>query len=253
MKKAIMIIAAGFALAGPTALISAPDLKGTRSTLQEWVEVKTLISEETGNWKVERETLNESIDLLEQEIEGLKDSIKAKEDDATAAQEKRQDLTAQEEDLKAAASVVKQVISGLEEQLLDMVTYFPENLQNKVSIITVRIPKDETAAKKLSLSQRVQNLVGILTEVEKFNDQITITKTMQEINGENVEVSTVYIGLARAYYVDGTKSEAGILVPAKGGWKKEIKNELAESISTAVAVLEGEKVAQFIDLPMSIN
>lgn len=253
MKKAIMIIAAGLALAGPSALISAPDLKGTRSTLEQWVEIKTLISEEESDWKVEKETLNESIDLLTREIDGLKLSIEAKEADATAAQEKRQDLTAKEEELKSAASVVKQVISSLEEQILDLVGYFPETLRDKVSIITVRMPKDEEAAKKLSLSQRVQSIVGILTEVEKFNDQITVTKTMQVINGENVEVSTLYVGLARAYYVDGTKSEAGYLIPAKGEWKKEIKNELAEAISTAVAVTEGEEIAQFVNLPMSVN
>ncbi|MCH6255741.1 DUF3450 domain-containing protein [Puniceicoccaceae bacterium K14] len=253
MKKAITIIAAGLALAGPSALISAPDLKGTRSTLEQWVEIKTLISEESSDWKVEKATLDESIELLESEIEGLKEAIEAKEEDATAAQEKRQELTAKEEELKAASSVIKQVISDLEEQILDLVSYFPPSLQEKIEIITVRIPKDEEAARKVFLSQRVQNLVGILTEAEKFNDQITVATSMQSIGGNNVQVRTIYLGLSRAYYVDGTKSEAGYLVPAKGEWKKEQDNSLAEAIATAIAVIDGEDVAQFINLPMAVN
>ncbi len=64
--KVLPLIAAGIALASSNALISAPELGQTRATLKEWVELKKLVSEEKSRWTVEKQTLNESIDLLTQ-------------------------------------------------------------------------------------------------------------------------------------------------------------------------------------------
>ena len=50
--KVLPLIAAGFALASSSALISAPELGQTRATLKEWVELKKLVSEERENGKI---------------------------------------------------------------------------------------------------------------------------------------------------------------------------------------------------------
>jgi hypothetical protein len=76
---------------------------------------------------------------------------------------------------------------------------------------------------------------------------------MQRIGDADVAVKTLYIGLAVAYYVDGTRTEAGILRPAKGGWTKEARNDLALDIATAIAVYEREETAQFVNLPINVN
>ncbi len=253
-KKALTIIAAGIAIASPAALISAPDLAKTRSTLQEWVNVRTIISEEESKWKVEEQTLNESIGLLESEIEGLKARVTAKQEEATIAQEKRQELTKKETELKQASAVVKLDISGLEDQVLKMISFFPQTLKDKLSIITVRIPKDEKEAAKLSLSHRVQNIVGILTEIEKFNNMITLEKGMMKIGDSNVQVRTIYVGLARGYYVDGSKQEAGILTPGPNGWVKEERPDLKEAIFKAVQIKDGQQpLAEFVNLPLNLT
>lgn len=254
MKKALTIVAAGIAIASPAALISAPDLAKTRSTLQEWVEVRKLISEEESKWKVEEQTLNESIDLLESEIEGLKQKVTDKEEQATAAQEKRQELSQKEEDLKAAAGVIKIDISSLEDRVLKMVNFFPPTLKDRVSVITIRIPKDEKEAAKLSLSHRVQNIVGILTEIEKFNNMITLDKGMRQIGESQVQVRTMYVGLSRGYYVDNSKQEAGILKPGPEGWVEEKRPDLIEPIFKAVQILDGKQpLAEFVNLPINLN
>ena len=53
--------------------------------------------------------------------------------------------------------------------------------------------------------------------------------------------------------MDGTRTEAGILRPAKGGWQEEARNDLANEIATAIAVYEREETAQFVNLPVSVN
>lgn len=254
MNKAVTIIAAALALASPAALISAPDLDGTRATLEQWVQLRKLISEEKSKWAVEEETLNESIDLLKKEIEDLRTLTTAKQDDATEAEKQRSLLTEQENALKDASAAVRKVMADIESQTLALLPKFPDILQEKLDVITVRIPKDQKTAAKLSLSQRMQYVAGVLGEIEKFNNQLSISNTIDEINGQRVEVKVLYLGLAVGYYVDGTRSTAGTLRPGPEGWVKEPNNALAENIAQAVALFEREDTAaRFISLPITIQ
>ncbi|EDY80391.1 hypothetical protein VDG1235_27, partial [Verrucomicrobiia bacterium DG1235] len=162
-----MLIAAGIALAGPAALSAAPQLAETRSTLKEWVELKKLVSEEKNKWAVEKQTLQESIDLLEDEIDKIQDAIEAYEADATDADKVREDLTRDENELKAASAIVKSSIVDLEVEALELVKYLPSSLHDKLSVVTQRVPKTKREIDASTLSVRVMNIIGILSEIEK--------------------------------------------------------------------------------------
>lgn len=250
-----MLIAAGLALASPSALLAQPQLDETRSTLKEWVELKKLISEEQNKWRVEQQTLEESISLLESEIENLKSSIEKQEAGATAAEEARQSLTQQEEALKQASAVVKDAMDDLERQTLEITEYFPSPLKDieNLSKLVSRIPRDNRGRDALSLSQRLMNVIGVLSEIEKFNSQVSVDNEIQEIDGARIQVDTIYFGLAVAYYVDGTGSEAGVMTPAKGGWKKVQDNSLAANVAAAVAMQKREAQPEFVNLPITIQ
>ncbi len=250
--KVLTLIAAGIALVSPNALISAPELAKTRSTLKDWVELKKLVSEESGQWRVEKVTLEESIDLLTKEIEKLDEQITNMQEEADAAQLERQSLNNEEDSLKASAAVVKEVVSELESEVIQLVNYFPDSLKKQLKVLTERIPKNARAANTLGLSVRIQNVIGILILVEKFNKQISVEETMQRIGDADVAVKTIYIGLAVGYYVDGTHSVAGVLRPTKDGWVKEAHDDLAEQIAIAIGVYEREETAQFINLPVDV-
>jgi len=253
--KAVSLIAAGLALAIPAAVMSAPDLEKTRLNFKEWVQFRKLISEEENTWRVEKETLSEQIRLLEDEIQKLSDKILETESTADKGKRERADLTNQEKELKEASAVVKQAIPDLEASLLELVELFPQGLKDTTKLLVERMPKNAKAARGVTLSNRVLNVVGLLSEIEKFNNRVSMEKTMQNIGGNNVEVKTMYLGLTIAYYVDGTKTEAGVLTPAKGGWKKEQRNDLAEQISNAIAIYEkeGGVTADFVELPLTVN
>ena len=186
--KALPTIAALLALAATNTVMSAPELRQTRATLKEWVELK-LISEERSSWTVEQQTLNESIDLLTQEIEKLDEQITAMQEDADAAQLERQSLNNEEDELKRASAVVQQVATDLEAAVLDLMEYFPQSLQDKLSFNRTYAEKRQEAD-ALGLSTRIQYVIGILGEIEKFHNQITVEETMQRIGDSEVAVKT---------------------------------------------------------------
>lgn len=253
-NKVVMLIAAGLTLAGPVALTAAtPELQETRSTLKEWVEFKKLISEESSEWRVEKEILDESISLLEDEIINLKAAIEAAAADASEADKERVDLTASETALKQASAVVKDQIGDLEAMTLSLVEYLPDSLQQKLIVITQRIPKNRKAGAAASLSTRMMNVIGVLSEIEKFNGAIIVENGIENIGGVNMNVDTIYFGLAVAYYVDGPGETAGYMTPAKDGWAKTQDNSLAVAIASAIAMQEREATPEFVNLPLKVT
>jgi len=253
MKRLATLIAAGALLAGAAAQESPSKLGETRNVLKEWVDLRKLISEERSEWAVEKQTLKESISLLQTELETLQQNIEQWEEEATAAERKRAELSEQEEALKEASSVVTNVLRSLESKILAMRDRFPAPLKGRISTATDRMPKDDEEASKVSLSNRMQYVIGALTEIEKFNNQITLQSEMQEINGENVQVNTLYVGLAGGYYVDGTLTEAGIVAPGENGWVRESRPDLAGKIARAVSIYQKEEEAAFVNLPIDIK
>ena len=66
----------------------------------------------------------------------------------------------------------------------------------------------------------MQNVVGILSQADKFNTTLTATSESREIEGGKVvEVRTLYWGLATAYYVDASGEYAGIGYTGPDGWE----------------------------------
>lgn len=254
MNKIATLIGAGLLmLASSAALNAAPKLSETRNVLQEWVELKKLISEERSEWEVERRSLAESIELLQTELETLEKNIAEFEEEASAAERQRRELTEEEETLKEASAVIDDAIGDLEARILEMRSRFPDPLKERVRVAVDRIPRNEEAARQISLSNRMQFVIGALTEIERFNNQITLQSAMKDIDGEQVLVNTLYVGLAVGYYVDGTLTEAGLLYPSEDGWSRESRPELAQAITNAVAVYQKEREAAFVNLPIEIK
>ena len=67
------------------------------------------------------------------------------------------------------------------------------------------------------------------------------------------QVKTLYIGLGQGYFVDENAQYAGIVRPSAEGWNEEIRNDLAPRIRDVVKIYEGEKLAEFVPLPVEIN
>ncbi|CAA7072348.1 DUF3450 family protein, partial [Lentimonas sp. CC11] len=102
--------------------------------------------------------------------------------------------------------------------------------------------------------ERVQNIVGILSQADKFNTTITQTSESRELDsGKVVEVRTLYWGLAMAYYVDAAGEYAGIGFPGKDGWEWPQIDGAGPQIKKLLDVYEGSEEIQFVEVPARIN
>ncbi|MDP4880188.1 MAG: DUF3450 domain-containing protein, partial [Opitutales bacterium] len=125
----------------------------------------------------------------------------------------------------------------------------PAPLVNKIKPLIRRLP-DDPANTELSLGERVQNIVGILSQADKFNTTITMTSESRTIDGgKTIEVRTLYWGLAAAYYVDASGEYAGIGKPSKDGWEWPQIKDAGPQIKKLLDVYEGSEDIQFVEVP----
>jgi len=254
-KTLIKLAVLPLLIVSPFSRAEGPNLQETRTALEEWVELRKLISEEETNWRIDQELMGDTIDVLTTEMGLLEDRILQAEENTTVADKRREELAAENEVLKAASKAVENAMPDMEARIRELVKIFPDALNTRIEQLVKRMPSAERArSTRAALGERVQNIVGILQEVEKFNRQITIVTEIKALeSGEMAQVKTVYLGLGQAYFVDENAQYAGIVRPTADGWKAEIHNDLAPAIRNIVKIYENEKLAEFVPLPVEIN
>lgn len=250
-KKINFLIAITIATSLPT--IADESIENTRSVLEQWVETQQIISEEKTSWRTEQAILQDTQSLLSHELDRLNSAIDDLEASASAADADRSSLTEEKESQLAAANVVKSNIGSLETKLKEIVKTLPEPLVEKIKPLIRRLPQDSNNT-KLSLGERVQNIVGILSQADKFNTTITLSNESREISdGKVIQVTTLYWGLAGAYFVDNAGSYAGIGKPGSNGWEWSQVEGVGAQIKQLLDIYEGTEEIQFVDLPASVR
>jgi hypothetical protein len=231
----------------------AAGLDTTREALQKLVQSQQLLSQERRDWRVEKELLIERQQLLQREIASLETKIKEATASLSDADQKRAELVAANAEFRELSTTLLAHVTRLEGRVATLLPQLPDPLLDRLKPLTARLPADP-ATTKLSLAERFQNVIGILNEVTRFNREITVVNEIRPVgNGQTAEVKALYLGLGQAYYVTANGDAAGHGTPTPTGWTWQPNPALAAAVSHAVAILQNQKVATFIPLPVEIK
>jgi uncharacterized coiled-coil DUF342 family protein len=239
------------AFSGVAFAAQADELDTTRETLSKWVETRKLISEEKQTWELEREMLGDRIDLVRNERDTLSKKIHETQSLITDADKKREDLIKEKDELKNASATLVNRIFTLEREVLALLVTLPKPVQDHIKPLSQRIPK--TQETDLSLSERYQNVIGIINDLNKGAGEITVLSEVKTLaDGTTAEVQTLYIGYSAGYSCNNNGDVAFIGKSTPEGWKWEQNNEIAQTVADSISILKNEKVAAFLPLPVSI-
>ena len=102
--------------------------------------------------------------------------------------------------------------------------------------------------------ERVQILVGVLNELDKFNNAVNVfSEKRKNPKGEEAAVETVYVGLGAAYFVNEAGDFAGVGAPGASGWEWTTQNEIASAVREVIRIYRNESTARFVKLPATIR
>lgn len=243
---------AGAALA-PTLRAADAELDETRrAAFEKWIETKRMVSEERADWRTGRQILEDRIQLVRREVDGLREKAGQATNDIAAATKDLVELQKQNDDLKTNAASLADTVAQMEARVQTLLVRTPDPVREKVKPLSARIPKN-AADTKVSLAERFQGVLGIVNECAKANGEITVATEIRTLSdGRSAEVKTVYLGLAQAYFVSA-KGEAGIGRPGEQGWQWESANDLAPTITDVIQIMQNKASARFVSLPIRIR
>lgn len=238
---------------GTVVSTSAPSTLGeTRLTMDKWIETQQIISKERKDWQQGKEILVGRLDLVKQEVATLQEKILDAESSLDEAGKKRADLLAENDQFKAAGDHLAEVVTGMEGELRKLLKSMPEPVQTRLLPLSQRIPDDPTNT-RASAAERFQNVLGILNDLNKSNNEISVVYEVHTLaDGKPSEVQAIYVGLAQAYYVSAS-GEAGIGRPTQDGWKWEPSKAVAGDVLSALEILQNKRTPAFIALPVKIQ
>jgi hypothetical protein len=230
------------------------DVAGVRDLLQKWVDTRRQISKEKQEWALGRELVQSRLELVEGEIGVVRAKIADVESGITDLERKRAEAEAKKAALQGTSDELAATVVALEHRTLALLEQLPEPLREKLRPISQSLPTDPDTADKGKLGERYLSVVGVLNEVNKFNREIRAESEIRALpNGASVEVTTVYIGIAQAYYASANGSAAGYGVPKAKGWEWIPADEHAAEITRAIAILSKGADADFVNLPIRVQ
>jgi len=237
------------AWAGSAAQDPAPADAG--AVLEQWVRTRQTISKVRSDWQAEREMLEQTRLMLEGELRSLERALSEVQTQSTAVAQERAEVEMHKEAFERALKLLASRLPHLEERVGKLAPLFPEPLKKPVQPLLDRLGQEGAG---VSTARRLQALVTLLNEVEKFHGSVTVHRELRVgPEGKPVRVTVLYLGLGQAWYVDENGGVAGRGVPEEGGWRWVEDSALASRIREAVEVYEGKRPAQFVNLPVEVR
>lgn len=228
-------------------------LTAARESVAQWVQTQQLISRTRAEWESDKEMLQQSKALFERELKAVQDEIAKQSTNSSVADAERLRLEADLKLSHEALETARTQVAALETSLRQLLPLLPEPVMSGAQQLLNRLPEDP-ANTKANITERVQTLVSLLNEVDKFNNAVTVfTEKRKNAQGEDVSVESVYVGLGAAYFVNESGNFAGHGRPGTQGWEWTIDPALAQDIREVIRIYRNERTARFIPLPVTIQ
>jgi hypothetical protein len=228
-------------------------LSEARSTLDKWVETRQLISRTKADWQSDKELLEQSLRLFERELKGVEEQMSKLGTNSSQVEKERVQAEALLRSSNDALDGARQFATDFEGKITKLVPQLPAPLQEILKPYLNRMPTN-SASTRLAPPERIQIVVGILNELDKFNNAVSIfNEKRKNEKGEEVAVETVYVGLGAAYFVNEAGNFAGSGSRGQNGWEWSLQPELASLVREVIRIYRNEEPARFVALPATVK
>jgi hypothetical protein len=227
-------------------------LAETRLSMEKWLETEQILSRERKDWQQEREILLGRLELLRHEVGLLEESLAEARAKKLESERKKGELTVRNQELTGIGERLAAVVTGTESEVERLLVAMPDPIRLRLEPLSSRIV-DDPVLKRISVAERYQNVLGILNELNKANNEINVVYEVHTLeDGRPSEVQVIYVGLAQAYFVSAGGA-AGIGRPSATGWQWQSSRTAAGDILTALEILQGKHSPAFVPLPVQIQ
>jgi hypothetical protein len=191
--------------------------------------------------------------MFERELADLASRFSDLGDGSAQGAQEWKALEAEKAELDALREAATLAVARLERRLPALLVQLPQVLVERLAPLTAKLPTDPDQT-RLGSVERLQTVVGILNEIDRFSSSLSVETEIRKLpNGIEVEVETLYVGLAQAYFVGEGGRLAGVGRPGATGWDWTSQDDLAPAVQKAIAIHANRLPAGFVALPVALK
>lgn len=252
-RRHLLVSALLASAAAALAPVRADGLAAVRGALSEWVQTHQLLSQTRADWSRDKELLDQSTALYERELKTLGEQMTRVGTNTVFLAEQREAALARQQVYVSGLELAARRLGELESRVRGLQPVLPPVLRATVGPLLNKLPADP-ASTNVSPVARMQTLITILNEVDKFQSSVTITEeTRPAPDGREVAVNVLYAGLGQAWFADQKGTFGGVGVPGPAGWEWTTRNEAAPGVARAIRMYRNEVPAEFVALPVQVR
>lgn len=241
-------------VAGITAAPSSITINDLDSLVGRWMDLRSAIADETRQWQARQEQWQIEIRLLEEEKAKLEKEVQAFNRFATSIEKDRVEVLARKETMEAVLTQIQPQVFQAEQQLGSWQAKVPAALSPVLVKLFADLPSKQTDVSHVELTERLQRVVALLTQVETLQAGLHTTREiLTTSDNQRRQVDVLYIGLARAFAVSPDDTWAAFGRPQAAGWDWSETPKLAPQIRQALQVLDRQKTVTLVALPMGTD
>lgn len=228
------------------------DLDILRTLTDRWIELEMERAKALNEWEESRELYEQQVMTLEDEKRALTSEIETFENLTERRSERIQSLTSELDQRRDFLREIESAVPGIERRLLDLARRFPPPLVNELSAQLEGMRKT-AEGEATTLARRVQRVLTVLTTAERFNNTLTLYPEVRQVDGRDIQVITIYWGLAAGFAVQAELGRGWILSPGEETWNWEPADEYAGRIADLIAVYEKRREPGLQVLPVKLE
>ena len=236
------------------AAAAATAMDETRSLLQQWAATQRMITGERTEWETGKAMLEGRIQLLKLSIDETEKKIAEAKTKLDDVKKRTAEAEAEKAMIKEASDSLLATAPELEKGVKNLFNRVPGVVQEKIRVLHDRIPKEGAEVKNITAAERFQNVLGILNELNKANNELNTLPEIHDLgNGKKAEVKVVYVGLGQGYFVNSKGDIGGLGLPSDQGWTWNIDTAIGPKMRELVEVMKKTVAPKLVELPAQIQ
>ena len=239
----------------------------SRELIRQWVQTERIISEEKTTWQVEKQQMQDLLEIYQQELKLLNEELNVAGSSADLIDENKEKLESGLAQYREAKLMLRSSMASLVPRMQKLVGRFPAPLVEELGsdIDLIRSPQALDKPRDV-----LKSIIAILNAAGSFNRTLTLAEETRTLaNGKKITVSVLYLGLCRAYYAADVGPLAGTGVPAAtaatadtaataataaaGGWLWTEDGGIADQVRRTIAVHKKSAQPQLVELPVQLQ
>ncbi|BFM22446.1 DUF3450 family protein [Gilvimarinus japonicus] len=225
-----------------------PATTAAEQLVSQWVGLEQQRNQMQTDWALTEAALRQQVSLLEAEQKELKQALAANKGERSEVDEARAQLLLEQEQMETDQQALEGQLERAYQQVQRVAPQLPPPLAAKW-----REPLAKLGAEALDSSERLQALLALVADFDRFNARVALNTTAMTLtDGREILADQVYLGVAQGWYISADDQYFGRGTATASGWQWQEQADIDPAdVRAIVAMLKGEREPAMVPAPLA--